>query len=454
MGGLLFGYDWVVIGGAKPFYEVYFHITSYASLQGLAMGSALIGCIAGSLLSGTLSDRYGRKYPLIFSGMLFLIGAVGTCFSGTFTSFIIFRAIGGVGIGLASNLSPVYIAEVAPAEIRGKLVSINQLAIVLGILLAQVINWQVAKPVPYGYSELEILSSWNGQSGWRWMFLITGLFALVFIFLMFFVPESPRWLLKSGEIVKAKNIFERISRNSMGHLQKEDSFRTEIISDNYFSKLFRPGVKRIIILGVVLAVFQQWCGINIIFNYAEDIFKKAGYGINDLLFNIVLTGSVNLAFTLIAMYAVDKFGRKPLMLAGAASLALEYIIIGILYSISYRGIFLLAMVVISIGTYALTLAPLTWVILSEIFPNQIRGVAMSVATLSLWIACLILTYSFPVLTSRFSLSGTFWIYSGVCIAGFIFILFELPETKGKTLEEIENQLLESKIQRTRNLGSN
>jgi len=444
MGGLLFGYDWVVIGGAKPFYEPFFQITGNPALQGWAMSCALAGCLAGAVFSGWFSDRFGRKKLLIIAAGLFIAASMGTGAADSFISFILFRITGGVGIGLASNLSPVYIAEVTPAKVRGRFVSINQLTIVIGILAAQLINWRIADPVPAGTSTADIMISWNGQTGWRWMFYACSIPASLFFILMWFVPESPRWLAKSGKNkAKVHNILSKIGGGEYADNEQRSIEETLCLENGKVNnlQLRNPGIIKLLIVGVGLAVFQQWCGINVIFNYAQEVFSNAGYGVSDILFNIVITGSVNLIFTFVGMFTVDKLGRKVLMLLGAGGLAVIYTIIGAMYYFHLQGLPLLIMVVVAIACYAMSLAPVTWVILSEIFPNRIRGIAMSIATFALWAACFILTYSFPLLNKLLKVSGTFWLYGFICILGFIFILRKLRETKGKSLEEIEHEFI-------------
>ena len=400
MGGLLFGYDWVVIGGAKPFYERYFDITSSATFQGFAMSSALFGCLIGAAVSGYITDKYGRKIPLLFAAFLFIFTSLGTGAFNSFTLFITFRVLGGIGIGIASNVSPVYIAEISPAHMRGKLVAINQLTIAIGVLGAQLTNMLIAEPVPLGATDALISNSWNGQMGWRWMFWACSVPASLFFILMWLVPESPRWLAKAGKRDKAFRIFERIGGSDYADKETVEIYQTiEKSEDNgekvSFSHLFSKQLAPIIILGIVLAVFQQWCGINVIFNYAEEVFSAAGYGISSTLFNIVLTGSVSLIFTVVSMFLVDRWGRKALMLTGSGGLAIVYIIIAAGYYMQIKGFFMLFFVVTAISIYCLTLAPITWVLLSEIFPNKVRGHAMSVATFALWLACAILTLTFP-----------------------------------------------------------
>jgi sugar porter (SP) family MFS transporter len=439
MGGLLFGYDWVVIGGAKPFYERFFDITSFPALQGWAMSSALIGCLIGALSSGVITNRYGRKIPLLIAALLFTVSAVGTGMASSYTMFIIYRILGGLGIGIASAVSPVYIAEISPAHIRGRLVSVNQLTIVIGILSAQIINYLIADKVPEGASDEFILNSWNGQLGWRWMFWAETFAAVSFFMLVFFIPESPRYLLKSGKNDKAFRVLERIGGKDYALLDEKSVLKTlkESTKKIGWSSLLSGRLRPVLILGIVLAVFQQWCGINVIFNYADEVFTTAGYSVSDVLFNIVITGAINLIFTLLAMKVVDRWGRRRLMLAGSAGLAVIYVVLGMTYFLGIKGLMVLVLVLAAIATYGMTLAPITWVILSEIFPNRIRGMAMAIATTALWIACFILTYTFPLLNVWLKASGTFWLYAGISVAGFVFILKKLPETKGKSLEEVE-----------------
>jgi sugar porter (SP) family MFS transporter len=444
MGGLLFGWDWVVIGGAKPFFQRYFELTSDAQI-GWANSCALIGCLFGALAAGALSDKFGRKRLLIAAALIFAVTSLGNALAGSFTIFIAWRIFGGVAIGLASSLSPMYIAEVAPAQIRGKLVAVNQLTVVVGILLAQYINWFLVRNLPQGATDDFIRNSWFGQQGWRWMFGLTAVPALLFFIGMFFVPESPRWLAKKGNKNAARAILTKIGGEDYGSaaiaeiqstLASEESQRVRL------AELFEPKLLQVIMLGVVLAVFQQWCGINVIFNYAEEIFRAAGYDISSVLKNIAWTGSVNLVFTLVALGIVDRGGRRPLMLFGSAALAIIYLALGFCYFTGVKGLPMLLLVLAAIGCYAMSLAPVVWVVISEIFPNRIRGAAMAVAVSALWIACFLLTYTFPMLNAKLGSAGTFWLYAGICAAGFVFIKYKLPETKNKTLEQIERELVD------------
>ncbi len=441
LGGLLFGYDWVVIGGAKPFFERFFGLTD-AESRGWANSCALIGCLVGALVSGGLSDKYGRKRLLMLAALIFTITSIGIGLTQNFSAFVVWRIFGGVAIGLASNLSPMYISEVAPAHMRGKLVSINQLTIVIGILLAQVVNYLIADRMAPNLSEEAIRTSWNGQLGWRWMFAVTAVPAVVFFVAMFFVPESPRWLARNGKPQMAQKILARIggegyASQAVREIEATLVQKTEKVE---FRRLLDRRLRRVLVLGVVLAVFQQWCGINVIFNYAEEIFAAAGYNISDTLLNIAWTGTTNIAFTFVAFGIVDRKGRRLLLLTGSAGLALIYLLLGSGYSLGVEGLPMLLTVLAAIGCYSMSLAPVVWVVIAEIFPNRIRGAAMSVAVASLWLACFILTYTFPILNATLGPAGTFWLYSAICIAGYFFIRAKLPETKGKSLEEIEVQL--------------
>ena len=408
MGGLLFGYDWVVIGGAKPFYELYFDIADVPAMQGLAMSVALLGCLIGAMVAGMMADRYGRKPLLIISAFIFLSSAYATGAFSAFSWFLAARFLGGIGIGIASGLSPMYIAEVAPTSIRGKLVSLNQLTIVLGILGAQITNWLIAEPIPADFSSVDICASWNGQMGWRWMFWAAAFPAAIFLLLACFIPESPRWLAMKGKEEKAWNVLSKIGGD---------------------------------VLGIIVAVFQQWCGTNVIFNYAQEIFQSAGYSLGDVLFNIVVTGVANVVFTFVAIYTVERLGRRALMLFGAGGLAGIYLILGTCYFFEVSGFFMVVLVVLAIACYAMSLGPITWVLLAEIFPNRVRAVAMATCTFALWVGSFTLTYTFPLLNNFLGSSGTFWIYAVICAVGYLFFFRALPETKGKSLEALEKDLI-------------
>ena len=402
MGGLLFGYDWVVIGGAKPFYEMFFEIGNDPIMQGVAMTTALVGCLVGAMIAGGLADRYGRKPLLMLSAVLFTVSALATGWYDDFTMFNIARFIGGVGIGVASALSPMYIAEVSPADIRGRMVSLNQMTIVLGILAAQVVNMLIGTGVE---------EDWGREWGWRWMFWAETVPAGLFLILSFFIPESP--------------VFLRNKEN--GGMEKKESSIS-------FKTLFRSQYRNILLLGLFIAVFQQWCGTNVIFNYAQEIFISAGFDVDGMFINIVITGIANVLFTFVAMGTVERWGRRTLMLIGAGGLCMIYFILGTCYFIQVTGVMMVVLVVAAISCYAMTLGPITWVLLSEIFPARIRGIAMGTCTFALWVGCCTLTFSFPSMNAALGSSGSFWIYSAICLCTFIFLFKRCPETKGRELE--------------------
>jgi MFS transporter, SP family, xylose:H+ symportor len=444
MGGLLFGYDWVVIGGAKPFFEKFFNLTSEAQI-GWANSCALLGCLVGSLVSGALSDKFGRKKLLLVSAFLFAVSSILTGWAGSFNTFVAWRIVGGVAIGMASNLSPMYIAEVAPAHMRGRLVAINQLTIVFGILGAQIANLFIADKVADGATAGMIRDSWNGQYGWRWMFTAVTAPSLLFFIGALLVPESPRWLIKNGKSELARRILAKIGGQSYADVEVADIQKTiasEEVHRVRFSDLMVPKMRKILLVGVVLAVLQQWSGINVLFNYAEEIYRSAGYGVNDIMFNIVITGAINLVFTLLAISLVDKAGRRILMLIGCAGIGISHVLIGAAYVMQLKGLAVLIFTLCSLGCYGMSLAPITWVLISEIFPNRIRGAAISVAVSALWIACFILTYTFPILNGAIGTAKTFWLYGAICFAGFFFVWVKVPETKGKSLEQIERELVD------------
>ena len=433
MGGLLFGYDWVVIGGAKIFYEQFFGIAGDPAMQGLAMSIALAGCLIGALTSGMLADKLGRKPLLLLSALIFVLTAYGTGAFSNFHYFLLARFGGGIAIGIASGLSPMYIAEVAPTHIRGKLVSLNQLTIVIGILAAQIVNWLLVSDD----------MTWNIAMAWRWMFWSAAFPALAFLVLAAFIPESPRWLAMKGRRERATQILTRIGGNTyaQSELSSLQSDMENKQKQGGLSLLFSKPYRRVLTLGIIVAMFQQWCGTNVIFNYAQEVFQSAGYDVDNTFINIVVTGIANLVFTFVAIYTVDRLGRRALMLLGAGGLAGIYLILGTCYYFEVSGIFMVVLVVAAIACYAMTLGPVTWVLLSEIFPNKVRGVAVATGTFALWVASFILTYTFPFLNKALGTAGTFWIYTAICAAGLVFFLFRMPETKGKSLEQLEKEMV-------------
>ena len=445
MGGFLFGYDWVVVGGAKPFYEPYFNLAT-PSQKGWGTSSALVGCIFGALLCYALTDKYGRKRLLILAGFLFTLSAVGTALAPDFTWYNIYRIIGGFGIGIALNLSPMYIAEMSPPEMRGKLVSVNQLMIMIGILAAQIANWQISlidTAMPANATADVIRESWNGQSGWRWMFGLEAFPAFLFFVLMIIMPESVRWLVKNGQDEKAKNTLRKIGGAQYAEMEIasiKSTIGEDEVSRVHFDALLQPGLFKVLMLGFFLAILQQWCGMNVIFYYAADIFMAAGYDMKQMMLQIVVIGSVMVISVIFTIFLVDRYGRKTLMLLGTGGLAVIYVIEGYFFQVGVQGIPIVILTLASVAIYSFTLAPVVWVILSEIFPNRIRGAAMSLAAVVLWIGNFSLTFTFPSIKEGLGWSLNFWLYALICIVGFVVMYYKLPETKGKSLEQIEKEL--------------
>ncbi|WKN32458.1 sugar porter family MFS transporter [Porifericola rhodea] len=448
LGGFLFGYDWVVVGGAKPYYEPFFQLNTPA-LQGWGTSSALVGCMAGALACVMLSDRYGRKRLLIFSGALFTLSAIGTALATDFSWFNIYRIIGGVAMGIALNLSPMYIAEVSPPEKRGMFVTINQLLVMFGVLLAQVINWRISlldTQLPVDASNDIIAQSWSGQTGWRWMFGVEAIPAFLFFVLMFFVPESVRWLVKNGQEDKARAVLQKIGGAEYAQVQVNDVRHTLTkanVAHVNFKALLDSKVLKFIGLGIFLAFLQQWSGLNVIIYYASDIFQAAGYNLKQMMLNIVVIGTVMVLAVVITMFTVDRLGRKSLLLFGTSSMALVYALIGYCFYANYEGFVIVLLVLANVLFYSLTLAPLLWVVLSEIFPNRIRGAAMSIAAFAHWVGNFTLTFSFPTIKENLGWANNFWLYGLICAVGFVVLYFILPETKGKSLEEIEHELTDN-----------
>ena len=424
MGGLLFGYDWVVIGGAKPFYELFFGITESPVMQGVAMSTALVGCLFGAMVAGAAADRWGRKPLLTVSAVLFTVSAIGTGLFDDFTLFNIARFVGGMGIGVASALAPMYIAEVSPAEIRGRMVSLNQMTIVLGILAAQIVNMLLARDTSIAENQV-----WNVQWGWRWMFWAETLPAALFLVMSLFIPESPVFLKAHPSPPKGRDVWL--------HKSTSTSNQTSLP----LGGLGWAQYHRVLILGLFIAVFQQWCGTNVIFNYAQEIFTGAGYNVDGMFIDIVITGIANVLFTFVALYTIERWGRRTLMLIGAGGLGLIYLTLGTCYFFEVKGVMMVVLVVTAISVYAMTLGPVTWTLLAEIFPNRIRGVAMATCTFALWVGCCTLTFSFPSMNATLGSSGTFWVYSAICLCAFIFLYRRCPETKGKSLEQLEQELV-------------
>ncbi len=427
LGGLLFGFDISVISGTISFLQEYFSLNE--AMKGWVVSSALLGCIAGAAFAGKLGDVLGRKKVLLITSVLFGVSAIGSGFSCTIPAFVIYRILGGLAVGAASMIAPMYIAEVSPGYIRGRMVSLNQLTIVLGISLAY-------------YSNYFLLSL--GENAWRWMFAAEAVPSFLFLIMLFVVPESPRWLAIRKKVDPAKKILKRIGGSDFAEsefINIEKSYNRNL-GNQTLKDVLLPRYRHILLLGIFLAVFQQWSGINVIFFYAPDIFTKARLGIDDALFQTTLIGIVNVVFTLISMLMIDKVGRKKLILAGSLGMTVCYILIGTLFGTGNEtGWLLIALILLTIAFYSTGLAPTVWVIISEIFPNKIRGVAMSVATFFLWVACYLLTLTFPVFVEWFSSAVTFGIYAVICLSGAFVVWRYLPDTKGVSLEELENRLI-------------
>lgn len=443
MGGLLFGYDFMVIGGTTIFYEKFFNITGRPDLLGLSVGSAPVGCILGAAFSMIFADTFGRKKLLIWASVLFAVSAIGTAFAWDFIWFNIFRLIGGAGIGLAANLSPMYIAEIAPTSFRGKAVTTNQFTIMIGILVSQVVNLFIQQ---YG-ERAGVLASgmnWNETYGWRLMFGAEALPAVAFFFLAFTVPRSPRWLMKRGLRDEAFRVLSDIGGEHYARQEVADIASTlsaQEIARTNVKDLLEPRLFRIILLGMFLALVQQWSGLNSVFAYSHQIFKDAGFGVSGAMLSLVFQGLTMLVFCVVALFTVDLLGRKILMLIGALGISVTHLLIGLSFHFHISGMVVVFLVLFAIALYAMTLAPIMWVLLSELFPNRIRGVALGISVITLWIGYLILTYTFPLMRETLGVARTFWIYSAFLFIAFVILLFSLPETRGKSLEQIERELI-------------
>lgn len=427
LGGLLFGFDISVISGTIPFIQQVFELDE--TMKGWVVSSALTGCILGASYAGRLGDRFGRKKVLMVIAVLFGISAIGSGVSNSIPTFVSYRILGGLAVGGASVLAPIYIAEVSPAHLRGRMVSINQLTIVIGISMAY-------------YSNYFLLAI--GENAWRWMFAAEAVPAALFFVALFIVPESPRWLVARDEEEKAKHVLEKVAGTDFANFELREikESLSGSIKRGTLKDAFTKKYALILFFGIFLAVFQQWSGINVIFFYGPDIFAKANLGVDTALFYTTLVGAMNIIFTIVAMRVIDKMGRKKLMLIGAAGMVVCYLIIGYLFKIEKTdGWMLLSFIIITPAFFAFGLGPTVWVVLSEIFPNKIRGAAMSVATFALWVGCYTLTLTFPIFVETLSAAVTFWIYAIVCIIGFLVIYKTLPETKGVSLEKLEKMLV-------------
>ncbi|WP_066836275.1 sugar porter family MFS transporter [Rufibacter ruber] len=427
VGGLLFGYDTAVISGAIGFLQTNYNLSS--AMMGWIASCAILGCMLGAMFAGGLSDKVGRKKVLMLSAVLFAVSSVGTAMPPSLTWFVVFRLIGGLGIGIASILAPMYITEIAPAAIRGRLVSINQLGIVTGILLIYFVNAGIAGL----YDE-----AWNITTGWRWMFGSGIIPSVIFMALLFFVPESPRWLAKKGQVEEPLAILTRINGPQKAQVELNQIRETLSEETGTLGELLKPGLRKAFFIGVVLAILSQITGINAIMYYAPEIFKSTGDGSDSALLQTILVGTVNLLFTIVAIKYVDNWGRKGLLLVGSAGMAVCLLIIGgAFYLEMVKGYVVLVFILAYIAFFAVSLGPLAFVIIAEIFPNRTRGRAMSICLSALWIAVFVVSQFFPILLEAIGSAYTFWIFMVMSVITFVFVWRLVPETKGKTLEEIE-----------------
>ncbi|NQV78128.1 MAG: sugar porter family MFS transporter [Lutibacter sp.] len=426
LGGLLFGYDTAVISGAIGFLETKFSLD--VNQKGFAVSSAIFGCVLGVAIAGYIADKIGRKKTLLITAFLFAVSAIGSAIADSYTFFVVARIIGGVGVGAASMLSPLYISEIAPADKRGTLVSLYQLAIVLGINIVFFFNYKVAQ-----FST----EAWNIETGWRYMVGSEVIPALLFFIALFFVPESPRWLSKEGRNDEALSFLSRINSEEKAikvHQEIKSALGQE---KGTLKELFEPGLRMAMIIGVFLALFSQITGINAIMYYAPEILKKAGFGVDSALMQTVIIGFVNTIFTFVAIKYIDKLGRRTLLLWGVSGMVLCLFSIGLLYQLNLTsGPWLLVLILGFVGCFATSLGPIPWVLISEIFPTKTRGTAMSLAIMVLWVGVVLISQFTPVLLDTGE-TMTFWIFMANAIILLIFTYKLIPETKGKTLEEIE-----------------
>ncbi len=425
-GGFLFGYDTAVVSGAIGFLTKQFNLS--AELTGWAASSLLVGCMAGALLGGPMGDRFGRKPSLIFCAVLFALSSLGSALPNALGPFAWARFAGGIAIGAASMLSPLYIAEIAPEKIRGTLVALYQLAIVAGILVVFFVNLQIQRMGD---------ETWNTQVGWRWMFASLALPSLVFGICMAVVPESPRWLMKMGRRTEARQVLERVGgAESAGReiAQIDAALREE---QGRWKELFTTGYRRALLIGILLAVFGQFSGINSIMYYAPEIFKAAGSGTDSAFSQTVIVGAVNVLFTFVAIWLVDRAGRRPLLIAGTLVQVVALVAVGVMFHRGQSGVGVLLCILLFVAAFAVAMGPIPWIVNSEIFPTKLRGRAMSVAIFCLWLADWVVTQTFPMLRESIGPAKTFWVYAFCSLLSTVFVLWMVPETKGRTLEEIE-----------------
>jgi MFS transporter, SP family, arabinose:H+ symporter len=425
-GGFLFGYDTAVVSGAIGFLRAHFALT--ADLTGWAASSLLVGCMAGVVLAGPLGDRLGRKRCLVLCALLFCATSAGSALAGSFEAFVWSRFAGGMAIGAASMLSPLYIAEIAPERIRGALVALYQLAIVVGILVVFFINLEIQRRGG---------AAWNEAVGWRWMFASLLLPSAAFAGCLALVPESPRWLMQHAREDRARVVMTRIGGGANAEREVRQIRAALAEEAGEWRELLAPGCRRALAIGVLLAVFGQLSGINAIMYYAPVIFKATGSGTDAAFSETVTVGAVNLLCTFIAIWLVDRAGRRPLLLVGTALQVVTLSAIGAMAKFGGSPALLLASVLGYVAAFAMAMGPIPWIVNSEIFPTKLRGRAMSLAILALWMADWLVTQTFPRLIEGVGLAWTFWAYAGCSLLSVVFVARSIPETKGRTLEEIE-----------------
>jgi len=421
--GLLFGFDIAVINGALLFLKQQFALTEFQTE--FAASSLLAGCVLGAAFGGTLSDRFGRRKVLIASAILFALSSVGAALPRNLTEFTLARLAGGMAIGAASVLAPLYIAEVAPAHLRGRLVSLNQMAIVTGILLAYLVNWSLASV---------------GPEAWRWMFAVAAVPSVLFLVALFFVPESPRWLTEQGRPEEARQVLARVSGDARAALELKAIQAAIAEESGTFAELLHSGYRRPLLLAVALAILQQWVGINTVLFYGSVILKDqvGGHSESAAIGANVFIGLMNFACTIVAIWLIDRLGRRPLLLVSAAGLGVGHLILAYAFRLTPPPTALiLPAMLLCVASFAVGLGPGVWVVLSEIFPTRIRGRAMSIATVALWVACVILTLTYLSIASALGPTGAFLIYAVMCVITIYVVWRHTPETKGHSLEEIE-----------------
>ncbi|GAB2587259.1 sugar porter family MFS transporter [Spirosoma areae] len=421
LGGVLFGFDLVIISGTVSFFSRHFSLNEFQT--GWAVGCLNLGAALGALVGGRYADRLGRKKLLLFSAALFALTGVGTGWANTFYTFVAFRMMSGVAVGIAALVCPMYVAEVSPAPVRGKIVSFYQLSIVIGILLAYLSNYLLLK---------------TGENNWRWMFSSQAVPALLFFVGLFWVPESPRWLVGKQRRSEAYALLTRIGGAKHADLeieQIEQSFLQH--HPNRVRDLFRKDIVHVLVLGIVIAVFSQAVGQNSLFSYAPVLFQQAGIAQDTAFMQSIIIGLITFVFTFIAIRTIDRVGRKKLLLYGSALLGIDALALAFAFYWHLSGGWVLFFVLAFIAVYSATLGPVTWVALSEIFPNRIRAKALAVSTLALWVANFFTTSLFPVMNTQLGPSVTFAVHAGLCFIYMLFVWIRVPETKGKTLEEIE-----------------